>query len=27
MSDKGHEAALKLDFTPEMLAVVQKALG
>lgn len=27
MSEKGHEAALKLDFTPEMLAVVQKALG
>ncbi|MBZ0104920.1 MAG: DUF4202 domain-containing protein [Sulfuricella denitrificans] len=27
MSEKGHEAALKLDFKPEMLAVVQKALG
>lgn len=27
MSEKGHEAALKLDFTPEMRAVVQKALG
>ena len=27
MSEKGHEAALKLDYTPEMLAVVQKALG
>lgn len=27
MSEKGHEAALKLDFTPEMLAVVKKALG
>lgn len=27
MSEKGHEAALKLNYTPEMLAVVQKALG
>ena len=27
MSEKGHEAALKLDYTPEMLAVVKKALG
>lgn len=27
MSEKGHEAALKLNFKPEMLAVVQKALG
>ena len=27
MSDKGHAAALKLDYTPEMLAVVQKALA
>lgn len=27
MSDNGHAAALKLDFTPELLAVVQKALA
>lgn len=27
MSDKGHDAALKLNYTPEMLAVVQKALA
>ncbi|HUX90354.1 MAG TPA: DUF4202 domain-containing protein [Gallionellaceae bacterium] len=27
MSEKGHDAALKLDYTPEMLAVVQKALA
>jgi len=27
MSEKGHEAALKLNYTPEMLAVVKKALG
>ncbi len=27
MSEKGHEAALKLNYTPEMLAVIQKALG
>lgn len=27
MSDTGHAAALKLDYTPEMLAVVQKALA
>ncbi len=27
MSGKGHEAALKLNYTPEMLAVVKKALG
>lgn len=27
MSEKGHEAALKLDYTPAMLAVVKKALG
>lgn len=27
MSERGHEAALKLDYTPEMLAVVKKALG
>lgn len=27
MSDKGHAAALKLDYTQEMLAVVQKALA
>lgn len=27
MSEKGHEAALKLDYSPEMLAVVKKALG
>ncbi|BCB26803.1 hypothetical protein SKTS_16890 [Sulfurimicrobium lacus] len=27
MSEQGHEAALKLDYTPEMLAVVKKALG
>jgi len=27
MSDQGHEAALKLNYTPEMLAVVKKALG
>ncbi len=27
MSERGHEAALKLDFTPGMLAVVKKALG
>lgn len=27
MSDKGHAAALKLNYTPEMLAVVQKALA
>lgn len=27
MSDEGHDAALKLDYTPEMLAVVQKALA
>ncbi len=27
MSEKGHAAALKLNYTPEMLAVVQKALA
>ncbi|MDP2830076.1 MAG: DUF4202 domain-containing protein [Sulfuricellaceae bacterium] len=27
MSESGHEAALKLNYTPEMLAVVKKALG
>jgi hypothetical protein len=27
MSDKGHAAALKLKFTPELLGVIQKALG
>jgi len=27
MSDNGHAAAMKLDYTPEMLAVVQKALA
>lgn len=27
MSEKGHEAALKLNYKPEMLAVVKKALG
>jgi hypothetical protein len=27
MSDKGHEAALKLNYTPEILAVIQKALA
>lgn len=27
MSNKGHDAALKLNYTPEMLAVVQKALA
>lgn len=27
MSDKGHAAALKLNYTPEMLAIVQKALA
>lgn len=27
MSEKGHEAALKLNYTPEMLVVVKKALG
>lgn len=27
MSDAGHAAALKLNYTPEMLAVVQKALA
>jgi len=27
MSDNGHAAALKLDFTPELRAVVQKALA
>lgn len=27
MSDSGHAAALKLDYTPEMLAVIQKALA
>ena len=27
MSDNGHAAALKLDYTPEILAVIQKALA
>ena len=27
MSENGHEAALKLNYKPEMLAVVKKALG
>lgn len=27
MSEAGHEAALKLNYTPEMLGVVKKALG
>jgi hypothetical protein len=27
MSDRGHEAALKLNYTPEILAVIQKALA
>lgn len=27
MSEKGHAAALKLNYTPEMLAIVQKALA
>jgi hypothetical protein len=27
MSDKGHDAALKLNYTPEILAVIQKALA
>ncbi len=27
MSDKGHEAALKLNYTPDILAVIQKALA
>lgn len=27
MSDKGHEAALKLNYTPAILAVIQKALA